>query len=304
MLGRMSVSTISGRWAATAELFIAATLWGFGFIAAVWAMRALSAFELSFMRYFLAVAIMVPFMVLPSIRQGFTENLRKSFWPGVFFAGTIITQTWGLKYTTATKSGFITTLYVVMVPLLESFLGKQRLPGGIWACVLVSLFGTGLIVNVGFGDINKGDLLTLLCAFLATGQIYVVGMVSPSVKRPFLFNTAQCFWAGLICLPFVLNKDTWLTMARFPWWEWQAQAGLCILAFGSTVIAFGLQVRAQAKLSPTVSSLLFLLESPFAMVFAFFLLNESLGRLETMGALLIFLSALMASLLEARRKKY
>ncbi|MBX3021830.1 MAG: DMT family transporter [Bdellovibrionales bacterium] len=291
------------RFTASAELFVAAALWGFGFIAAVWAMREINAFELTFMRYFLAFLVVVPFLLVPRFRRGFVENVRKAFWPGVFFAATLVTQTWGLQYTTATKSGFITTLYVVLVPLLESYMHRRRLPVGIWTCVGVSLLGTGMIVNVGFGEINKGDLLTLLCAFLAAGQIYIIGVVSPSVRNPFLFNGAQCMWAGLFCLPFVLNAATWEKMARFAAWGAEAKAGLLILGLGSTVIAFSLQVRAQARLSATVSSLLFLLESPFAMIFAFFLLGESLGRWETLGAILIFMSALAASQLEARRKK-
>lgn len=292
------------RITATAELFTAAALWGFGFIATVWAMRELNAFELTFMRFALASLLLIPILCFPSWRRGLFENLRKSFWPGLFFAATLIVQTWGLQYTTATKSGFITTLYVVLVPILESFLTKRRLPVALWGCVGLSLIGTGLIVNVGLGDINKGDLLTLVCAFLATGQIYIIGQVSPGVRRPFLFNSAQCLWAMLLCTPFVLNSGTWVKMGNFANWESLPQAGLLILAFGSTVIAFGLQVRAQAKLSPTVSSLLFLLESPFAMLFAFFLLSEKLGPWETGGAVLIFLSAMAASLLEARRKKF
>jgi drug/metabolite transporter (DMT)-like permease len=72
------------------------------------------------------------------------------------------------------------------------------------------------------------------------------------------------------------------------------------LAFGSTVLAFFLQVKAQAFLSPTVASLLCLLESPFAMIFAAALLGETLGPLEGAGAALIFVSAAGASVIESR----
>jgi drug/metabolite transporter (DMT)-like permease len=139
---------------------------------------------------------------------------------------------------------------------------------------------------------------------LAAGQIYVIGIVSPGVKRPFLFNSVQAAWAALLCVPFVLRADFWDRLAGFASWPAEAKIGVLALAFGSTVIAFSLQVRAQAHLPPTVSSLLFLLESPFAMIFSILLLGEFLGPLEAAGAALIFLSALSASLLESRRKKY
>lgn len=291
-----------GKILATSELFLAATLWGFGFIAAVWAMERLSPFELTFMRFFLASLLVVPFLIPRGTRAAFLGNVRLAFWPGVFFAGTLVVQTWGLKYTTATKSGFITTLYVVFVPLLESVLRKTRLPRALWACVAVSFLGTAMIVNVGFGALNVGDLLTLGCALFATGQIYVMGLVSPRVQHPFLFNSAQAAWAGLLCAPFAFDADLWRRMADFGAWSGTAQAGLLALSFGSTVVAFGLQVRAQKRLSPTVSSLLFLLESPFAMVFSILLLGEVLGPLEASGAVLIFVSAVAASLVEARRR--
>ena len=292
-----------GKILATSELFVAAALWGFGFVAAVWAMERLSPFELTFMRFALASVLVVPFLIPRSTRAAFLANVRLAFWPGVFFAGTLIVQTWGLKYTTATKSGFITTLYVVFVPLLESFLRRQRLPRAIWACVAFSFLGTAMIVNVGFGSLNVGDLLTLGCALFATGQIYIMGLVSPRVRHPFLFNSAQAAWAGLLCLPFGLDAGLWRQMADFGAWSGRAQIGLLALAFGSTVIAFGLQVRAQKRLTPTVSSLLFLLESPFAMVFSIALLGEVLGPLEASGALIIFVSAVAASLLEARLRR-
>jgi drug/metabolite transporter (DMT)-like permease len=81
----------------------------------------------------------------------------------------------------------------------------------------------------------------------------------------------------------------------------KAVIGLLSLSLGSTTLAFYLQVRAQAHLSATVSSLLFLLESPFALIFAFLLLGESLSTMEAIGAFLIFTAAVLASLREARQ---
>lgn len=291
MIGAQRLRLIS-----TAELFLAASLWGFGFIGTIWSLQVMSAFQLSFVRFALASLVGLCFFLGTDMRRAFLGQWRLSFLPGLFLFLTLYLQTWGMQYTTATKSGFITTLYVVFVPILESFMHRRPLPLTLWICVIASLIGTGLIVNVGFESINFGDVLTFLCAIFATIQIYYLGLVSPKVERPFIFNVNQTAWAALLSLP-VIFFEPLQNLPLLPQWPTTAFVGLGVLVVGSTLIAFFLQVRAQAHLTPTVSSLLFLLESPFALIFAAYFLGETMGLTESIGALLIFCSAVGASLI-------
>lgn len=291
-----------GAAGAIAELIFCSMLWGFGFVSAVWALKAVNAFEMTLLRFSLAAGVSA-LILLPGWRKIHWRPLaRLSFWPALFLFATIVFQTWGLNFTSATKSGFITTLYVVFVPLLESFHLKRKIPWSLWLCVLGSLLGTLLIVNVGLNSVNLGDALTFVCAVFATFQIYYMGLVSPTVKNPFAFNGVQSLWCAAFSLPFIFH-DNLPGKLNFARWEWTSIAGLMSLAFGSTLIAFFLQVRAQARLTPTVASLLCLMESPFAMMFAMYLLNERLGALEACGAVLIFVSAVGASYIESTAKK-
>jgi drug/metabolite transporter (DMT)-like permease len=290
-------------WGAVVELLIAAGLWGFGFIASVWALEVVNPFELTLLRFVLAGLIGLPFVLTKQARASAYSLRNLSFVPAVLLASTLIFQTWGLQYTSPTKSGFITTLYVVFVPLLEAFLTRKRIPGLIWLCVATALIGTALMVDLGISELNRGDVLTFICAILATGQIYWMGGVSPKVTEPFAFNIYQCYWAMLMCLPLVNFARFHEALAKAPGWSTHAWIGIVSLSLGSTVIAFYLQVRAQAKLSPTVSSLMFLLESPFALLFSLLLLGQSLAPLETVGAVLIFVSAFTATWVEARGRK-
>ena len=290
------------RLTASAELLIAAAFWGFGFIGTVWALKLLSPLHVIFLRFFLAGLIGLAFLFSKKRRQAITQNLALSFWPALLLVGTLLFQTWGLLFTTATKSGFITTLYVVIVPVFESAFRRRNLPLSLWLCVGAALIGTGMIVDIGFAEFNKGDLLTLICAFLAAAQIYLIGILSPRVRAPFVFNIMQAWWAVLICLPLLYFDPLRSEMLSVEFWPTLPLIGLLTLAFGSTVIAFYLQVRAQAHLSATVSSLFFLLESPYALLFAMLLLGETLGWLEAWGAALIFFSAVAANLIDARRK--
>jgi drug/metabolite transporter (DMT)-like permease len=294
---------LTGAAAPIAELMVAASLWGFGFIATAWALKAVHAFELNFLRFTIAAA--VSFLILaPRLKKiNLRPLMRLSLWPAIFLFGTLIFQTWGMHYTTATKAGFITTLYVVFVPVLESFHLKRKLPVSMWVCVGLALVGTIMIVNVGLDSINTGDVMMLVCAFFATFQIYYLGIVSPKVKEPFAFNSVQSLWCWVFSIPLLFHAGVPTHILEASRWDYKSIAGVLSLALGSTVLSFFLQVRAQAKLSPTVASLLCLLESPFAMIFAMYWLDERLGNWESAGAALIFVSAVAASYIESTKKR-
>lgn len=287
---------------AVVELVFASSLWGFGFIATIWALKVIDAFELTLLRFALASVTGAAILYFNLKSIPLKALLKLSFWPALFLLGTLILQTWGLHYTTATKSGFITTLYVVFVPLLESWHRKRKLPPLIWLCVLGAFVGTLMIVNVGIAGFNIGDLLTFGCAVFASAQIYYVGLISPQIKHPFAFNTLQSMWSTLLCVPFFFHDHMAGKLANWLNWPATAIAGIAALAFGSTVLAFALQIKAQARLSATVASLLCLLESPFAMIFAMAILGESMGIFEACGATLIFFSAVGASWIESTSK--
>lgn len=284
------------------ELFVAAAFWGFGFVAVIWSLQTFDAFEVTFLRFFIGTLVGLPWVIWFASRHSLFDLLKLSFLPAMFLVMTLIFQSWGLHYTTATKSGFITTLYVVLVPALESMLKRRGPPLVLWICVLMALVGTILLVNIGVTALNVGDVLTLVCAFSAAGQIYILGLISPKVKNPFIFNQTQSLWALFICLPFAFHDHLFtkfnMAIGVAPVTVW---LGLLALSVGSTVFAFFLQVRAQAHLSPTLSSLLCLLESPFALLFAIYFLNEALGPREALGALLIFSSGVLATLWETKR---
>lgn len=287
---------------ALCELLVAAMLWGFGFIAAIWGMKVFGPFELTFVRFAIGALFGFAIILTATGREAWRSSIKMAFLPAVFLVATLIFQTWGLQYTTATKSGFITTLYVVFVPILESVIEKRKLPLLLWVFVATALIGTAMIVNVGIDSLNFGDALTFVAALAATAQIYWLGRVSPLVKKPFVFNIVQATWGALICLPVLAMSPLADKFANLADWPTEAWVGVLALSVGSTVLAFYLQVRAQAYLSATVSSLLFLLESPFALIFAMILLAEKLGLTESLGAALIFVSAVGASWLESRKK--
>jgi drug/metabolite transporter (DMT)-like permease len=279
---------------AVLELVFASSLWGFGFIATAWALRELGPVALTGLRMFLAFALGFVICVgIPSLRRQLSfDQFKLAFWPGVFLCATMLLQTWGLKFTTVTKSGFITTLYVLIVPFMERALLGRRVPKYHMVYVFFALVGVALICDLTGSDQSRwtfGDSVTLACAFAASLQIVWFGKIQNRIRSSFVFNVFQTFWTG--CLPFALMfwiEPPPLRLGPLP------LAGMIELIVGSTMIAFSLQVRAQKKISPSVSSLIYLLESPFAALFGFLVLDETPSRQTLLGAAII-LASLTAS---------
>jgi drug/metabolite transporter (DMT)-like permease len=281
------------KWLAASELLLATTIWGFGFTASMWALTAFDAVSISIIRF--GVAFVIGFVILAVQRSSRRYLDRAHFLysmiPGLSLGLSLCLQTWGLEYTTATKSGFITTLYVVLVPIFEAIFFRNILSKRHFIWVGIALIGTALMVQLQLGQLNRGDLFTFGCALTSAIQIIFIGRSSHHIKSVLSYNTFQSFWAVVVSFAF------WPLYGRVHWSapNIYAFAGLFSLAFLSTLLAFALQIKAQKVLSSSTSSLIFLLESPFAAIFAMIFLHESLTLWQTIGGVLIFTSAFQAT---------
>lgn len=240
-------------------------------------------------------------------RHIFFKEFKHAFWPGLYLGLTLVLQTWGLLYTTATKSGFITTTYIAIVPLLSFWIYKTRFSLLHSVSVILALIGTALMVNLRWTDSNIGDLLTLACAFAGAAHILSIDHTSSKTSNSSLLNTMQTLWAAvlvLILLPISkyfgipLTKELSASQELF---GLNSIGSVLFLILGPTTLAFSIQIRAQKVLSPHLASILFLLESPFAFLFAVLFLKESLSLLQLMGCGLIIVSGAIA--IEANRIK-
>lgn len=284
------------------ELLIAGLFWGFGFIGTVWCLEIISPAAILFYRFFISFLLGFGLLVWQGHKIDFFISELKIAWsPGVYLWLTLILQTWALKYTTATNSTFITTLYVVLVPLINSYLGHEKLDYRHWICVVLAFIGTGFIVEIfKMNELNRGDLLTLFCSFFAAAHILSVGFQTAKTRSSLALNTFQGFWISLFSLALFPLDGSWKLGSHLGPKFW---IGLTALGFGSSFLAFLFQVRAQKVISPSVVSLMFLLESPMSCIFAFFLLGEKLTGWQWMGAFLILLSCILVSLREMSLEK-
>lgn len=210
----------------------------------------------------------------------------------------------GIFYTTAGKAGFITALYVVLVPICGLFIGKKVRPV-IWLCVLASAVGLYLLcmpAEGGFGHINKGDLLIMLCALCFTGHILVIDYFSPKVDGVKL-SCMQFFVAGILSIILMFPLDPALGF-DLPSFSTLIDSWLPVLYAGvlSCGVAYTLQIVAQADTDPTVASMILCLESVFAVIAGMIILGESMSLREIAGCLIMF-AAIVVSQLPAKEER-
>jgi drug/metabolite transporter (DMT)-like permease len=214
---------------------------------------------------------------------------------------TILAQTAGLMTTTATKSAFLTSLYVIFVPLLNGLFFGVPLTKDLVGSLLLALIGSILLTQnesanfldlfTGFGI---GELLTMACAVFASLQIISISVLSKKIENAFVFNIWSSLWTSLCSIPllFLFPQSKFDIKALNP----KSLFAIASLTLFSTVLAFSLQVRNQKKINANVASLIFLMESPFAFILAYLLLGESVTITQAIGMVSILGSVVLTIL--------
>lgn len=281
------------------ELIAATALWGFGFTATVWVLRDTSVAGLLVLRFSIAFFAGLGLSALTrqgrdAIQKTWAIQTRQSFVPGFWLFATVGLQAWGLHTTSATKSALITCLYVMIVPAFSAGIGRERLPKTHFFWVVLALLGVAVFQKLDWSAWTTGDSLTLASAFAAAFHILSIDKIAAQTKHPFQFNLWQSGWVllfGMMCLPFVTLPPTliqFFTLSQLGWF------GMLILGLGSSLLAFFLQIKAQKTMAPSLASMLFLLESPFSALFAFWLLLEPLTAYHLTGGALIVLACFLS----------
>ena len=214
----------------------------------------------------------------------------------LFLASTA--QQIGVGATTAAKAGFITSMYVLIVPILTLFMGR-KVDKKIWLCVVLGVIGLYLLCMVGGLSLSRGDSMVLLCAFLFSGHILMVDHFSPKMDGVQL-SCIQFFVTALLSTICMLLFES-PTVA-----DLQA-AALPILYAGilSSGVGYTLQIVAQKGLNPTIASLAMSLESVFSALAGWVLLGQGLSLRELSGCALMFAAIVLAQLPDSlfRRRK-
>lgn len=278
---------------AVLELTLAGIIWGASFTLVRWSLEDFSATTLIFWRFIIAFCIgeLLHYIFAKELFRHSWGDARLALLAGIFLGLSLFFQTYGLNYTTATNSGFITSLYVVLIPIIGALFFGFKIKLHHLILSLLAFSGMGFLLNLDSFHLQTGEVLTLGAALTAAFQIIFIGRVAGSAKSAFRFNTYQTFWSWITILPFLIFEVHTKELSLWPEHpSWHSVASLVALALVVSIFAFYLQVRAQRVLSTTTSSMLCLLEGPFAFIFAAIFLAERLSFVQFFGAFLILLS--------------
>lgn len=204
-------------------------------------------------------------------------------------------QQYGIQYTTVGKAGFITTLYIIIVPIMGLFFGK-KVRRIVWAGAALAAAGMYLLCVNETLSLNKGDLLVFICAVIFSIHILVIDYFSPKADGVKL-SCIQFFVAGIICTigAFLVETPTWSALVS---------GAVPVLYAGvmSCGVAYTLQIIGQRNLDPTVASLILSLESVVSVLAGWVILNQIMSSKEIFGCVLVFAAVILVQLPEKKRQ--
>jgi drug/metabolite transporter (DMT)-like permease len=282
------------RLKADLALLLVSVIWGSAFAAQRVAGQQGSVYWFNGARYLLAAFVVLLF-VLPAIR-GSTPAYPREQYRWMFVAGFILflgsaLQQVGLVYTTAGNAGFITSLYVVFVPLVLFLLWREKVH---WiSIVAVALAGVGafFLSTGGRFAVRLGDGIELAGALFWTLHVIVLGKYASSFE-------ALSFSVGQLAVCGVLNLGMGLFAEKPTSLNLPLLVAIGYTAFFSLGLCYTLQVWAQRHTPPTDAALLLSLESVFAVISGWLLLDEKLAPIQILGCVLIFVAVLLSQFKE------
>ncbi|MCI7272662.1 EamA domain [Anaerobutyricum hallii] len=305
-------------------LFLTAMIWGAAFVAQSVSMDYIGPFTFICLRSVIGGLFLIPvIIVLDGIRKKSqnesadvvnsenilhieTEEKQRLSWKnkqlieggivcGIFLFFANCFQQTGIQYTTVGKAGFITTFYIIIVPLIGLFFKKYC---GIltWISVVIALAGLYFLCITQKLTIQRGDALILCCSVLYAGQILAIDHYNPFVDGVKM-SCIQFLTGGILGAVFMLlfeNPSIAMILS--------AAGPILYTGIMSTGVGYTLQIVGQKGLNPTVAALILSLESVFSALSGYVFLHQVLTTRELIGCVLMFIAIVLAQLPDIRRK--
>ena len=288
-------------------LLIAALIWGSTFVAQTTASDTVEPFTFLFSRSFIGFAFLIPVIALFNLQSNKKLTVgeqKQTLLPsrltaiagalcGVALTVASYCQQKGITLMTdnaSGKAGFITALYIVFTPIFGVLL-KRRIPKIIAVCVPIATLGFYLLcIKSGF-RIELGDVLTLASAFFFTFHILIIDYFMEKGADPIKTSCVQFLVVGIISLllAFMFEQPSLSVI-------WNAKPEIMYAGFLSSGIAYTLQIAAQKDADPTSATLIMSLESVFAALSGWVILNESLSNKELLGCVFVFVAVILAQI--------
>ena len=275
-------------------LLLAGAIWGGGFVVQATAMKSLGPLWFIGLRFLVATVAVAPFAWREArgAKRPVTNRDYAAFTAiGLALLAGAITQQVGLLTTTVTNSGFLTGLYVIMVPILTVVILRRAPHWIVWPAAIMALTGIFLLSGGSISRLSTGDLLTIVCAFFWSVQVFLIGIFASSSGRPLLLSAWQFAVTGIgaTALAILMEPISWAAVSSVL---------LEILYAGifSSGLAFSLQVIGQRYTTAPQAAIFLSSEALFAATFGALLLGETITPLGYVGCAVIFCAMLIVEI--------
>ena len=284
------------RLKADLTLFAISIIWGSAFVAQRVAGQVGSVYIFNGVRYLLAALVVLPFAYRSFRASGPAQNISSSQYKWMIIAGFFLfigsaLQQAGVKYTTAGNAGFITSLYVVFIPiLLFLFFGEK--PHWVFVlAVLIAGVGAFLLSTGGSFEVRFGDLLEVIGAFFWAFHVIILGKYAHQFES-MTFSVGQLAVCGL------LNLLLGFVFEPMPLFDGRLLFAIGYTALLSLGLCYTLQIWAQKHTPPADAALILGLEAVFAVISGWLILGERLAALQALGAVMIFSAVILSQFKE------
>ncbi len=280
------------RFKADLTLFLVAVIWGSAFVAQRVAGQMGSVYLFNGARYLLAALVVLPFVgqignLTYISRAQFKWMVIAGF---ILFVGSALQQV-GVVYTTAGNAGFITALYVVLVPVVLFVGWRERLHWLSLAAVGLAVGGAFLLSTGGRFEVRAGDALELGSALFWAFHVVLLGKFAARFE-------AMSFSVGQLAVCGLLNLAVGIVAEPIPAFDWSLAGSVAYTALFSLGLCYTLQIWAQRHTPPADAALILSLESVFAVISGWLLLEEKLTFIQVVGCVLIFFAVLLSQFKE------
>lgn len=285
-------------------LLFTAFIWGFAFVAQSKGMEHIGPFSFNVFRFLLGGITLFIFLL---IRYFLTkkEERKPIITKDSLIGGSIIGvllfvaasfQQYGILFTSAGKAGFVTALYMLIVPIFSLIL-RKKVPWITWLSIIIGIVGLFLLCVKKGEHINKGDIMVLVCAFIFAMHIMCVDHFSQKCDGVQLSFVQFIVATSLSIIPMLIKEEVYIDSVIDAKWS--------ILYAGvlSCAVAYTTQIIGQKHTNPSVASLIMSLESVFAVLGGMLLLDEFLSYREWIGCFLIFVAVVLSQIKFKKKAK-
>ncbi|MBE0683842.1 MAG: DMT family transporter [Anaerolineales bacterium] len=282
------------RLKADITLFIISIIWGSAFVAQRVAGQVGSVYIFNGVRYLLAALVVLPFAFRSFKNANSKLSNGQIKWmavAGVFLFIASAFQQAGMVYTTAGNAGFITSLYVVLIPIILFTFWGERSHRLFIIAVVLALVGAFLLSTGGEFSLHLGDSLELIGAFFWAAHVIVLGKFASKFE-------SMSFSVGQLAVCGALNLGIGIFVEPMPLFNSNLLFAIAYTAFLSLGLCYTLQIWAQRHTPPADAALILSLESVFAVVSGWLLLDERLAPIQIFGAFLIFAAVVLSQFKE------